>query len=461
MQVLIVGHDGVVLEPACEHIAVSGQSAQAQLGSVGIESATATRDSTSQIIIGKGETDVVLVEAGLHRGMAQISSGVTQVGAHAFVIHIPTLEGITLLGFGGECDVLVVRHTGNLFALSLRAHLSALTLHTAFLSAVVLIGNPQLAGVGRISLGSQIHQSAIILYPVGLLAVLTGEVLIVENTVGMHIEHIVTILLGGGSHVEDEIGIVIAGDAHGAHIHILALTAHEEILMGEGLRLDGLVELHIHLGQRLVFDDLRTVGTCDAHHLESLLGNRHILQHILLAAVLDIVGKVEAVLLQRLVTIAQSPLRLPEVACGYLLIVAPAGDGDESRTAAYGILNVSIGPSILLGSHLQHVVIGIHTGYLTQVGIHSIDFCHCSITEVERVRQVISIVNVIHEPSYERILASLGMRYMQRVYQLVDSHLVEQTEVGVVITGHMSGTHIIVGEVPEQVTFQFPLGKRL
>ena len=106
-------------------------------------------------------------------------------------------------------------------------------------------------------------------------------------------------------------------------------------------------------------------------------------------------------------------------------------------------------------------MIGIHRGYLTQVGIHSIDFCHCSITEVERVRQVISIVDVIHEPCHERILASLGMRYMQRVYQLVDSHLVEQTEVGVVITGHMSGTHIIVGEVPEQVTFQFPLGKRL
>ena len=106
-------------------------------------------------------------------------------------------------------------------------------------------------------------------------------------------------------------------------------------------------------------------------------------------------------------------------------------------------------------------MIGIHRGYLTQVGIHSIDFCHCSITEVERVRQVISIVNVIHEPSYERILASLGMRNMQRVYQLVDSHLVEQTEVGVVITGHMSGTHIIVGEVSEQVALQFPLGKRL
>ena len=169
----------------------------------------------------------------------------------------------------------------------------------------------------------------------------------------------------------------------------------------------------------------------------------------------------QTIILQRISPIAQRPFRLPEVTSRNRLTIAHARHAHYHRPAKHRVGNVAIHPSLAPRLHRQLIVRPVKFLHNALAALHPTNVRHSAVAEIDSVRTILRIRNIIHQPRHNAILTAHLHRQSEAMRKLMNRNLIQQTEVWIIIARHVRSLHVVRGEMTEQVTFQIPLGVSL
>ena len=159
------------------------------------------------------------------------------------------------------------------------------------------------------------------------------------------------------------------------------------------------------------------------------------------------------VFIQRVASVAQRAVGLPEVAQRHFLAVALTDDGLQGGSAVGGVGHAAVVPPGSCCRDGQPVACGgnLPDGCL----VHRGDGFDGAVGEVEHVGSVVGIGHVVGHEAHEAFIAAF---YFEAADEFVDAHLVEKAQVGVAVAAQVRGLDVVRGEVAEQGALDPPLG---
>ena len=210
----------------------------------------------------------------------------------------------------------------------------------------------------RIYGSNELHLAVYEHRPASRLSGLSCKALTVGDARGLNGKRVVTVA-GTGiqlGQVENEGLVVLGRNLHELAVLLLTLHVDLDILTGEGSRVDVLVEHHLQrihrLGSHFILGRSTFDGCYFEHQRRGSLEGEDVAFGIL---AFKLVGEMDSVLIERILSVAQRAVGLPEVAEANLLSVAGAGYALERGYAIGRIAQIAIVPTFLRWGNGQGV----------------------------------------------------------------------------------------------------------